>query len=260
MSGLVVVPLGYGGWVSNPLFGTTSLLIRAGSLTFLLDAGEGVYASLKRCGFDVSDIDYVLVTHKHGDHVLGLPTLLVHAKRLNRKLKLIGPADLDLRALLSAVGIPDHVERVEAMLIEPPAEPTLVLSEGAAKVYAVAVEHTHPALAYRVEAGGASLVYTGDTRPTSSLVGLAKGCDLLIHEASYNPGEESVAVADGHSTARQAVETAARAGARYLMPVHFRLAPAILEGAGVGLLLPLPCTPVDVASLAGRARYASSPL
>lgn len=246
--------LGCGGWVSNPLFGTTSLLVRAGGLTFLLDAGEGVYASLKRCGFDISDIDYVLVTHKHGDHVLGLPTLLVHAKRLGKRLKLVAPADLDLRALLSAVGIPDHLDWVEARLIEPPAEPVLVLSEGAVRVYAAAVEHSHPALAYRVEAGGASLVYTGDTKPSRSLVSLARGCDLLIHEASYNPGEEQVAVADGHSTTRQALEVAASAGAKYLMPVHFRLAPVILEEVTVKVLLPLPCTPVDVRALASCAR------
>lgn len=249
MSRLVVVPLGCGGWYSSQLFGVTSLLVKAGDLTLLLDAGEGVYAALRRCGFDISEVDYILITHKHGDHVLGFPTLLVHAQRLKHKLKLFGPSNLDLESLLDAAGIPEYLEWVEAKLIEPPSEPLLLLSEGAARIYAVAAEHTLPAIAYRLEASGVSLVYTGDTAPTSSVTNLAKGCDLLIHEASFNPGEEAVAAAHGHSTAKQAVEVAVEAGAKCLMPVHFGPTPAVLEGAGVKVVFPLPCTPVDVKSL-----------
>ncbi|MEM1913524.1 MAG: MBL fold metallo-hydrolase, partial [Thermofilaceae archaeon] len=96
MAGLIVRPLGCGGWVSDPALGPPSLLVEAGGLRLLVDAGEGVYAALRRCGFEVADLDLVLVTHKHGDHALGLPTLAMHARRSGARLRVIGPSDLDL--------------------------------------------------------------------------------------------------------------------------------------------------------------------
>jgi ribonuclease Z len=249
MAKLVVTPLGVGGWVSNPLLGTVSFIVEAGPLTMLLEAGEGVYAAMRRCGFDVADIDYVLITHKHGDHALGLPTLAVHARRLGRRLKVLAPTDLDVELLLRAVGIPDHIAALELHPIDPVPEPALVLEEQGVKVYAAAADHSVPSLAYRIEAGGAALAYTGDTRPTPSIVKLARGCKLLIHEATFDDQHRELALADGHSTPSQAAETAREAGAQYLMPVHYRLEPPALETPGLKVVFPLPCTPLDICRL-----------
>ncbi len=65
-----------------------------------------------------------------------------------------------------------------------------------------------------------TLVYTGDTRPSSVTVDAAKDCDLLIHEATFSEEEVERAARTGHSTARQAGEIAKRAGARRLILTH----------------------------------------
>ena len=244
---MVITPLGCGGWISNPLLGSTALFVRAGELGILLDAGEGVYHALRRCGFDVGDLDWVLITHWHGDHALGLPTLALHAKRAGRALKVAGPPGADAVELLKAAGIPHYADAVTFRLAEPSPEPSPVFEEGGVRVCAAAADHGMPALAYRVEVGGLAVAYSGDTRPCESVVRLARGCKLLIHEASISFDRER-AHAHGHSTAADAVEVAREAGVEYLMPVHFYVEPVVIP-AGVKVVVPIPCTPVDVGAL-----------
>lgn len=215
----------------------------------LVDAGEGVYLALRECGFDVTDLDLVLITHKHGDHFLGLPTLAMHARRADVRLRVLGPSDLDLPSLFAAVGIPHYLEVLEPTLIEPPATSKLVFEGNGVKVYGVAADHTVPSLAYRVEADGLAVAFSGDTRPCRFIVELARGCKLLVHEAGGGLASEWLAHAHGHSTLRDAVRVAVEAGVGYLMPFHFYSDPIALECGGVKLILPAPRVPVDVARL-----------
>ena len=67
---------------------------------------------------------------------------------------------------------------------------------------------------------GRALVYTGDTRPTEATVQAADEPDLLIHDATFDDGEADRARSTGHSTAREAGEIAARAGAKRLALTH----------------------------------------
>ena len=67
---------------------------------------------------------------------------------------------------------------------------------------------------------GRKIVYTGDTRPSKSLVELAENADLLIHDATFDDELSEKAREDGHSTAGQAAETAKKAGAKRLVLVH----------------------------------------
>ncbi|MFC4439814.1 MULTISPECIES: ribonuclease Z [Natrialbaceae] len=67
---------------------------------------------------------------------------------------------------------------------------------------------------------GRSLVYTGDTRPTSATIEIADEPDLLIHDATFADDRADRAAATAHSTARQAAEIANRADAKRLALMH----------------------------------------
>lgn len=67
---------------------------------------------------------------------------------------------------------------------------------------------------------GRVVVYSGDTRPCRSLTQLARGADLLIHEATFTEELRDEALARGHSTAAEAARTALEAGAKRLALTH----------------------------------------
>jgi ribonuclease Z len=68
---------------------------------------------------------------------------------------------------------------------------------------------------------GRVLTLCGDSAPCEAAVELARGADLLVHEATFGEARREMAAARGHSTAAQAAEVARRAGARRLVLTHF---------------------------------------
>jgi ribonuclease BN (tRNA processing enzyme) len=88
---------------------------------------------------------------------------------------------------------------------------------GSACISAAEVDHGEgSALAYRIEEGGKSVVYTGDTGYSDALVALARHADLLISECSYPDGHP----ANGHLTPSLVGHIAAEAGAGMVVLVH----------------------------------------
>jgi ribonuclease BN (tRNA processing enzyme) len=77
--------------------------------------------------------------------------------------------------------------------------------------------HTAESLAYAVRAGGARLVYTGDTGPDDALARWAAGCDTLVAECSL-PDGQGISI---HLTPTQAGAMARDARAKRLVLTHF---------------------------------------
>ncbi len=89
-----VTVLGSGGVMPTPERGTPAILVETwNGLTILLDAGEGVQSRLRLAGRSPESLDYVVLTHEHGDHVNGLAGLLqsMAVSKRRRKLTIIGP-------------------------------------------------------------------------------------------------------------------------------------------------------------------------
>jgi ribonuclease Z len=82
----------------------SSVLVRYGGHLVLFDCGEGTQISLRELGWGIKDIDLILISHMHGDHVTGLPGLLLTQANSDRTepVQIVGPAGLEavLRGLL----------------------------------------------------------------------------------------------------------------------------------------------------------------
>lgn len=216
---LKLVFLGVGGWISDPRLGHTSILIAPSkSRALLLDAGEGVLRALYECGYRVRDLEAIVLTHMHGDHVLGFPTLVMIAKNYE-KTNLITYIHRDhvedIKTLLRTVGV-DYEDVVLINSVKPGDS----LYVGEFKLEFRESCHVQPTLAVRVEVEGTCVVYSSDTAPCKSIVELARNCRVLVHEAS---GYDPIAHIYGHSTVEDALRVAVEAGIEKLILVHYYL-------------------------------------
>lgn len=74
---LDVCLLGTGGMMPLPGRWLTACIMRSAGTTLLIDCGEGTQITLRQLGWSFKGIDALLITHYHGDHVSGLPGLLL---------------------------------------------------------------------------------------------------------------------------------------------------------------------------------------
>jgi ribonuclease BN (tRNA processing enzyme) len=233
-----LIIIGSGTGVPSLRRGSPCLAVRAAGRLLVLDLGSGALRSLLRYGLNFSEIDVLALTHLHPDHVGDLIPFFF-ATRYS-----LGYTRRESFALLAARGFKEfHGRLTEAFgqWVEPP-EGLLNLRElsphgpdqvawAGIVIRSAPTGHTPLSLAYRVEAGGRSLVYSGDTDVNEPLVELAREADLLVLECS-NPFK-----VEGHLTPAEAGALAARAGARRLLLNHFYP----------------PCEEVDVAAMARAA-------
>lgn len=156
----------------------------------LVDCGATSLAALKAQGLDPNAVGAVVVSHLHGDHFGGLPFLILDGQFARRSAPLLvaGPAGTRVR-LAEAMealfpGASRTRRRFDLEITELVADgaPTEI---GAATVRGWLVDHAcgAPPLALRVELGGASFGYSGDTQWTPTLIEAAREADLFAVEA-----------------------------------------------------------------------------
>jgi ribonuclease BN (tRNA processing enzyme) len=167
-------------------------VIETGGSHILMEAGPTLLASIKRSAIKPADLDFVLISHLHGDHFAGLPFLMLEymwESPRKRMLTIAGPRHLEqrTRALFHNMypGMNTHPLMRKIRFVELEAGRTARV--GPARVATIRTPHTKPdvSLALRVMIGGKSLAFSGDTGWTDELLGLSAGTDLFLCECTY---------------------------------------------------------------------------
>ena len=187
----------------------------------LIDCGASSLIALKRAGIDRNAIDTILVTHFHADHFGGIPFFLLDAQfnaKRTQPLLLVGPPGLrDWLARATALAFPgERTLPFELTLYEIDiGRPTPFLGMTVTAFPVVHDERAGPCLAYRIEADGQTLCFSGDTEWTETLIDAARGADLFICEC-YTFDKTTKAHLS-HSVLRQQLP---RIGARRVVLTH----------------------------------------
>lgn len=235
-------------------------LVIAGKHIFVVDVGPGSVRNILRSGVPVGQIEAALLTHYHSDHIGDLGELEMQ-RWINgthqQPLPVYGPTGVSevVAGFNAAYKLDDSYRTAHhGTAVAPPAgaggiarpfaPPTVgetytVLTKGDLKITTFSADHgpVKPAVGYRFDYKGRSLVISGDTRPSDNLVHVAKGVDLLVHEAqspkllgivqqqAKAAGRPHLAqimhdILNYHTTPPQAATQARRAGVRNLLLYH----------------------------------------
>jgi ribonuclease BN (tRNA processing enzyme) len=199
-------------------------LVEGGGGRVLIDVGPGVVAQLLR-HHHPDELDAVVVSHMHADHMLDLVTLRYvypwRSRPKDQRLQVVmppGSAD-QLLDLARGVGNPRHFED------------TFRLSEhdGSSSMRFAGLElrpietvHYIPCWGFRAEAEGRVLGYTADTGPADVVGQIGDDADLLLSEATLRSLEEDARPPEprGHLLPAEAGTYAREAGSRRLLLTH----------------------------------------
>jgi len=252
--GMTVVLLGTGIPLPNPARGTAATLVLAGKQAVLVDTGRNSVICLTGTGRD--DVSLLVYTHYHSDHIAELGEILVNRAiaGATAPLPVIGPVGLKqvvdgfraAYALEDSYRVAHHRENwssAGASAAATEAQPGVVWEQDGLKVTMFDVDHAPvvPAVGYRFDYNGKSVVVSGDTKKTPSVIEMSRGVDLLVHEAvdratieQAMPMLERAAprraamtrdMMSHHTTTLEAAEIARDAGVKKLAITH--LVPSI---------------------------------
>lgn len=217
-----LILLGTGAALSEATREHTYLAIKGARETILIDCAGSPMQRLLKAGVAPEQIEHIILTHHHPDHIYGLPILLLGMWLAGRKkpLYLHGLAETlrATRTLMRAFEwskfqnfFPIHLERIPKRLHHT----YLVTDEFT--VSTVLTRHLVPTIAVRIAARDSqrAVTYSSDTETLDEIVDLARGSYILVHEATTLDN-----ASNGHTSAREAGEQATRAGVSKLVLVH----------------------------------------
>ncbi len=285
--GLHVVLCGSGSPMADPKRAGPCTCIIAGKHLYVVDAGEGSVRKMTFMGLRVGKIDALLLTHYHSDHIadFGEMMLVRWASVGNaRPLEVFGPPGVEsvvdgfnrAYALDEGYRVAHHgPETVPPSgaggLARPLSLPEgeggtrIVLERDGLKVTAFRVNHfpVVPAVGYRFDYKGRSVVLSGDTAPSKTLAKAAAGVDLLVHDglqttmvrimhdAAVKYGRKNLAkiladIPSYHTRPEDAAKIAQEAGVRHLVFYH--------------IVPPLPLSYLNAAYLGDAGKFYDGPI
>ena len=235
------------GPVLHPSRAMSSQIVFVDGRGFLVDCGYGAIGRMTEMGIRLAELQQIYFTHHHSDHTADYPALtnLAWIIGIKDKLKVFGPTHVqNMHEAALAVFGEDSDIRIKATGRLPVArsfevteinKAGVIYQDDKVKVSAALVDHPpfETALAYRFDTSTRSIVISGDTAPSDALIQLAKGADILVHEAMYKPAIDAMLakrpyvppnlkkfLEQGHTTAEEAGEIATQAGVKTLVLSH----------------------------------------
>ena len=209
--------VGCSGSGPGPDSAASCYLVEHDGFRLVVDMGSGAFGPLQGV-LDPGDIDAIFLSHMHADHCLDIAPFVVwhrySAQARRPRVPLYAPVSADRRLARAYDDEGDPLTDVFDFVFIGPGSFGL----GPFQVRTARTAHPVECNALRLDAGGRSLVYTGDTGPSSDVVALAQGADVLLAEAAH-PEIEGLP-ANLHLTGRQAGEHALAAGVDRLLITH----------------------------------------
>jgi ribonuclease BN (tRNA processing enzyme) len=225
----------------------SSQVILVDGAAYVVDCGDGVTRQFRLAGIPWSALRHIFITHHHSDHNAdyGNLMLLAWASGLGTRVDTWGPPPLErMTKLFLEMSKADIDVRVEdegwpplAPLVHPHERTTggVVMRDDKVTVTCALVPHPEvsPAFAYRFDTPDRSIVISGDTARSDELIELARGADVLVHEALWVPAVDRIVAAlpnaqnlkkhiiDSHTSVEDVGRVAQAAGVKTLVLSHF---------------------------------------
>lgn len=223
---------GTSGAIPSPARDNTALAFYSKDEVVLVDCSGSPYQKILKAGLDPRRVSALIVTHRHVDHVYGIPSLAHNMGLAGRRATLhvyaLAETMKILRGFMDLFPLEEKMPyRIELNQV-PAKEGHEILRASGFKILFAPVKHGAPNIGLRVEfdlpGERGTVVYSSDTSPCPSVIGLARGADILIHEATFLHSDASRANAEGHTTGYQAGEVARQARVKRLLLCHFSAA------------------------------------
>ncbi|MFH1416227.1 MAG: MBL fold metallo-hydrolase [Elusimicrobiota bacterium] len=207
--------IGTGSAVATAKRDNTSLYFETDDWNLLVDCPGSIIYKFSLLNIDYTKLQGILITHKHPDHMYGLPSV-IHA---------LDPFSIRLPVYASPKIIPDIKKLLDVFDIADKAD-LLTLRDFTSKNPAIetfSTKHTPESVGIMIMENGKKTVYTSDTGPIPEFKDIAIGSNYLIHDcfAPVSYADRIPQLEKTHTSAEKLAKMAETCKVKNLVPIHF---------------------------------------